>query len=104
MGCKYLATNFWLFSGSVFGTVEMDINDEGTVFLAFTIKDRSAGTTIGKINEDGVINAVINPPADLLEKTQLNVSEVAFNVGFSSATYFSKVFKEEFGYAPKEAR
>ena len=40
----------------------------------------------------------------LLEKTQLNVSEVAFNVGFSSATYFSKVFKEEFGYAPKEIR
>lgn len=40
----------------------------------------------------------------LLEKTQLNVSEVAFNVGFSSATYFSKVFKEEFGYAPKEVR
>jgi len=40
----------------------------------------------------------------LLEKTNLNVSEVAFRVGFSSANYFSKVFKEEFGYAPKDAR
>jgi len=40
----------------------------------------------------------------LLEKTTLNVSEVAFRVGFSSANYFSKVFKEEFGYAPKDAR
>lgn len=40
----------------------------------------------------------------LLEKTNLNVSEVAFTVGFSSANYFSKVFKEEYGYAPKEAR
>lgn len=38
----------------------------------------------------------------LLERTNLNVSEVAFRVGFSSAPYFSKVFKEEFGYAPKE--
>ncbi len=40
----------------------------------------------------------------LLQKTDLNVSEVAFTVGFSNATYFSKVFKEEFGYAPREAR
>jgi len=40
----------------------------------------------------------------LLEKTQLNVSEVAFRVGFSSATYFSQVFKEEFGYAPRDIR
>ncbi len=40
----------------------------------------------------------------LLEKTDLNVSEVAFTVGFSSANYFSKVFKEEFGSAPKEVR
>lgn len=41
---------------------------------------------------------------DMLEKTDLNVSEVAFSVGFSSAAYFSKVFKLEFGYAPREAR
>ena len=38
----------------------------------------------------------------LLQKTNLNVSEVAFTVGFSNATYFSKVFKEEFGFSPKE--
>lgn len=41
---------------------------------------------------------------DLLEKTGLNVSEVAYRVGFSSPSYFSKVFKEEFGYAPKELK
>ena len=41
---------------------------------------------------------------DMLEKTDLNVSEVAFSVGFSSATYFSKVFKAEFGRAPRELR
>lgn len=41
---------------------------------------------------------------NLLEQSELNVSEVAFKVGFSSATYFSTAFKEEFGYAPREAR
>lgn len=38
----------------------------------------------------------------MLEKTDFNVSEVAFSVGFSSLSYFSRVFKEEFGFAPKE--
>jgi len=46
----------------------------------------------------------LNIAKSLLEETQLNVSEVAFTVGFSSATYFSKVFKQEFGFAPKESR
>ncbi|MDH3649346.1 MAG: helix-turn-helix domain-containing protein [Saprospiraceae bacterium] len=41
---------------------------------------------------------------DMLEKAELNVSEVAFSVGFSSANYFSKVFKAEFGYTPKELK
>lgn len=39
---------------------------------------------------------------ELLETTNLNISEVAFKVGFSSATYFSKVFKSQFGYAPSD--
>jgi transcriptional regulator GlxA family with amidase domain len=41
---------------------------------------------------------------ELLDKSELNISEVAFNVGFSSATYFSKVFKAQFGFAPRELR
>lgn len=39
---------------------------------------------------------------ELLETTTMNVSEVAFKVGFSSAAYFSKVFKSQFGYAPSD--
>lgn len=46
----------------------------------------------------------LNIAKELLEETQLNVSEVAFTVGFSSATYFSKVFKQKFGYSPKKFR
>lgn len=38
----------------------------------------------------------------LLQTTDLNVSEVAYQVGFSDPSYFSKSYSEEFGYAPKK--
>ncbi len=38
----------------------------------------------------------------LLEKSQMSVSEVAYKVGFNSPRYFSKYFKEEYGMFPKE--
>lgn len=40
--------------------------------------------------------------ADLLEKSQMFVNEVAFQVGFNDPKYFRKYFKEEFGVTPKE--
>ncbi len=40
----------------------------------------------------------------LLQTTDLNVSEVAYDVGFSSPFYFSDVFFEEFGIRPNETR
>jgi len=38
--------------------------------------------------------------AQLLQKSQLNVSEVAFRVGFNDPKYFRKHFKNEFGILP----
>ena len=38
----------------------------------------------------------------LLQTTDLNISEVAYQVGFSDPSYFSKSYSEEFGYAPKK--
>ncbi len=38
--------------------------------------------------------------AQLLRESQLNVSEIAFQVGFNNPKYFSKYFKEEFGVSP----
>lgn len=40
--------------------------------------------------------------ADLLEKSQLFVNEVAFQVGFNDPKYFRKYFKDEFGISPNE--
>lgn len=38
----------------------------------------------------------------LLAESQLTVSEIAYKVGFSSQRYFSKCFKDLFGYMPSE--
>ena len=38
----------------------------------------------------------------LLEENQHNVSEVSYQVGFSSTSYFTKCFREHFGYPPSE--
>jgi DNA-binding response OmpR family regulator/nitrogen-specific signal transduction histidine kinase len=40
--------------------------------------------------------------AELLEKSQLFVNEVAFQVGFNDPKYFRKYFKEEFGVSPND--
>jgi DNA-binding response OmpR family regulator len=40
--------------------------------------------------------------AELLEKSQLFVNEVAFQVGFNDPKYFRKYFKDEFGVSPNE--
>ena len=39
---------------------------------------------------------------DLLSTTNMNISEVLYEVGFSSRGYFSKIFKERFGVLPNE--
>jgi len=40
--------------------------------------------------------------AELLEKSQLFVNEVAYQVGFNDPKYFRKYFKDEFGVSPNE--
>ncbi len=38
--------------------------------------------------------------AQLLRESQMNISEIAYQVGFNNPKYFSKYFKEEFGILP----
>ena len=40
----------------------------------------------------------------MFRRTDLSVSEVAYSVGFSSSSYFSKCYKDYFGVAPKQLR
>lgn len=38
----------------------------------------------------------------LLSSSSANISEIAFSVGFNDPSYFTKCFKQEFGYAPSD--
>ena len=38
----------------------------------------------------------------LLKNSNLNIGNIAYEVGFNNPNYFSKVFKEEYGKLPSE--
>lgn len=46
----------------------------------------------------------IRRAAELLEKSQLTVSEIAYQVGFNNPKYFAKLFKEEYQVLPTAYR
>jgi signal transduction histidine kinase/CheY-like chemotaxis protein len=46
----------------------------------------------------------LNKARELLLKTNLNVTEVTYRVGFKSISYFSREFSREFGKSPSEFR
>lgn len=39
---------------------------------------------------------------DLLKTTDLNISQVVYTIGFTSRSYFSKIFREKFSVSPNE--
>lgn len=47
-------------------------------------------------------SARLNKAYKMLQETDLNVSEVAYSVGFSSPSYFAKCYKEQFGKNPTD--
>ena len=42
----------------------------------------------------------LNRAKQMIEEEQGNISEIAYSVGFSSPQYFTRCFKDEFGYPP----
>jgi signal transduction histidine kinase/ligand-binding sensor domain-containing protein/DNA-binding response OmpR family regulator len=46
----------------------------------------------------------IKKAAELLKTTELNISEIAYKVGFDDPLYFSRCFKKQFSLSPKHFR
>ena len=59
-------------------------------------------TLTGKTPVDCIRTIRLKRAVQLLEKSQLSIASVAYEVGFNNPTYFSKVFKEEYGTLPSE--
>ncbi|WP_027394626.1 helix-turn-helix domain-containing protein [Aquimarina latercula] len=47
-------------------------------------------------------NHRIETAKDLLESSNLNITEITYKVGINSRSYFSKLFKKKYGIAPKQ--
>ena len=61
---------------------------------------RKVKTQTGRTPVDIIRLSRLNRSKALLQTTDLTVSEVAYQTGFSSPSYFTKCFKEEFGQLP----
>jgi len=57
---------------------------------------------VGKSPSQYVRTVKLHRAKEMIEEEKGNISEVAYSVGFSSPAYFSRCFKEEFGYPPSE--
>ena len=56
----------------------------------------------GKTPVDCIRTVRLKRAVQLLEKSQLSIANIAYEVGFNNPTYFSKVFKDEYGTVPSE--
>ena len=95
---------------SALETVEKNINN-----VNFSVKDLSdelamsrvhlykkLSSLTGKSPLEFIRTVRLKRAAQLLEKSQLTVSEVAYKVGFNNPKYFSRYFKSEFNVLPSE--
>ncbi len=51
---------------------------------------------------DLIRNIRLKKAAELLKEGDLNVTQVTYEVGISSLSYFAKAFKEKFGVSPSD--
>lgn len=63
---------------------------------------RKVKAILGMNISDHINNIRLERAAMLLRDGEMNISEVAYSLGFSSPNYFSTAFKNKFGVSPKE--
>ncbi|OBQ55894.1 helix-turn-helix domain-containing protein [Tamlana sp. s12] len=56
----------------------------------------------GKTVTDHIRTVRVQKAEDYLKNTDMNISEVVYSIGFSSRSYFSKIFKESYNCSPSE--
>ncbi len=88
---------------------------EKNIAKDFSLEEISAetGLTQAKLQEgfkllynktvtEYIRNARLELARDYITTTEMNISEVVYSIGFTSRSYFSKIFKEKFGLSPSE--
>lgn len=118
----YYTNNILNIEDGYFGVSEQDflrkLNDlieKNLDNSAYTVEDLARSLTISRVQlyrkvkailgisvSDHINNIRLDKSKELLKKSELNISEIAYAVGFSSPNYFSTSFKNKFGVTPKE--
>ncbi len=88
---------------------------EKNISKDFSLEDIAAetGLTQAKLQEgfkllynktvtEYIRHARLEVARDLINTTEMNISEVVYSIGFTSRSYFSKIFKEKYGISPSE--
>jgi len=65
---------------------------------------RKVKTLTGKSPSVFIRKVRLQKARHLLETTVLNISEIAYEVGFRDHAYFTRIFREEYGMAPRAWR
>jgi signal transduction histidine kinase/DNA-binding response OmpR family regulator len=85
------------------GNAEFNVNDIGRELGMSRVQVyRKVKALLGFSVNDYIINVRLKKAKHLLAHSDKSISEIAGEVGFSSATYFSSAFKNKFQYSPKE--
>ncbi|MEP6805357.1 MAG: two-component regulator propeller domain-containing protein [Flavobacterium sp.] len=82
---------------------EYDLSVEvlaSSVFLSRSQLYRKIKTLTGVSANEFIRNVRLEKAKELIEKGNDNVTEISIKVGFSSPSYFTKCYKEKFGYIP----
>jgi DNA-binding response OmpR family regulator len=89
---------------------KLNDNDLAVVHLCRAVNlsnmqvNRKLKALTGKTPSRFIRSIRLQKAIELLQTTELNISEIAYEVGFSEPNYFSRVFSEEFGYPPNVIR
>jgi len=101
-----------IFLQKIISSIEKNIDDSqfGTLHLSSVIGMsesqlyRKLKALTGKSTAIFIRTIRLHKASELLTTTSLNVSEIAYETGFSDPAWFSRVFKEEFGVSPVSFR
>ncbi|MFC3334272.1 hybrid sensor histidine kinase/response regulator transcription factor [Flavobacterium palustre] len=118
----YYTNNIINIEEGTFGITEQDflkklneIVEKNLDNSAYTVEDLAKSLAISRVQlyrkvkailgisiSDHINNIRLEKSKELLKKSDMTISEIAYAVGFSTPNYFSTLFKNKFGISPKE--
>ncbi|MEZ4955913.1 MAG: response regulator [Saprospiraceae bacterium] len=89
---------------------KLDDPDLSPTYLCQVVKrsstqvNRKLKALTGKTPSQFIRSIRLRKAFELLKTTDLNISEIAYEVGFNDPNYFTRSFSEEFGHPPNKVR